>query len=304
METAARKETILIVDDTPANIEILSELLSSEYEVLFATGGEDALEIAVDENPDLILLDVVMPGMDGYEVCSRLKADARTRAIPVIFVTAMDHEEDETKGLDAGAIDYLTKPIRPPIVRARMRNHIQLKRYRDALESLSSSDGLTGIANRRRFDELLDQEWTRARRSHNPLSLTIMDIDHFKAFNDHYGHLAGDDCLRKVAGCLAESVRRPADLVARYGGEEFACLLPDTHAEGAVCVANHIREKVNAMKIPHSASPVADHVTLSMGVSTMIPVIGQSFFDLIRRADELMYEAKNNGRNSIKSQTQ
>jgi diguanylate cyclase (GGDEF)-like protein len=295
------KQTVLIVDDTPANIEILSEVLSNEYEVLFATSGQDALNIAFDQNVDLILLDIVMPDMDGYEVCARLKKDSRTRTVPIIFVTAMDQEEDETKGLDVGAIDYLPKPIRPPIVKARVRNHLELKRYRDFLENLSSTDGLTGISNRRRFDEALDCEWQRARRNQTPLSLILMDVDLFKDYNDFYGHLAGDDCLRQLARVLTEGVRRPTDLVARYGGEEFACLLPDTDLEGAVWIASRMREKVNTMNMPHAHSSVADHITLSLGVATLIPVVGQSSFDLIRHADECLYASKRKGRNQIRS---
>jgi diguanylate cyclase (GGDEF)-like protein len=334
MEKENIKQTILIVDDAPtnieilsevldseyevlfatsgedalnvafeetSNIEILSEVLDSEYEVLFATSGEDALNVAFEETPDLILLDIIMPQMDGYEVCSRLKADARTRAIPVIFVTAMDQEADETKGLALGAIDYLTKPIRPPIVRARVRNHLELKRYRDVLEQLSTTDGLTGISNRRRFDDSLECEWSRARRNQKPLSLIMLDIDFFKAFNDHYGHLAGDDCLRQVARGLANRVRRPADLVARYGGEEFACLLPETDAGGAASMATHFLETMQELNLPHAHSQAADHVTLSMGVATLIPLVGQSSSDLVRDADRFLYEAKQNGRNQFRS---
>jgi diguanylate cyclase (GGDEF)-like protein len=300
MERDTVKQAILIVDDTPANIEILSEVLNVEYEVLFATSGQDALEIAFDETPDLILLDIMMPNMDGYEVCARLKADSRTRAIPVIFVTAMDQEEDETKGLAVGAIDYLIKPVRPPIVRARVHNHLELKRYRDVLEQLSTTDGLTGVANRRRFDEFLEREWSRARRNQTPISLIMQDIDFFKAFNDHYGHLAGDDCLRQVAHALATNVRRPADLVARYGGEEFVCLLPDTDEKGATWMANRFLETMNDLNIPHAYSEAADHVTLSMGVATLTPLVGQSPAGLVLRADQLLYEAKRNGRNQFR----
>lgn len=301
MEKEKVRQTVLIVDDAPANIELLSEVLESEYEVLFALSGEDGLNIAFEEAPDLILLDIVMPQMDGYEVCARLKADPRTRTIPVIFVTAMDLEEDETKGLALGAIDYIIKPIRPPIVRARVRNHLELKRYRDLLERLTTTDGLTGIANRRRFDAFLESEWSRARRSQKPLSLIMLDIDFFKAFNDHYGHLAGDDCLRQVAQCLDGRVRRPADLVARYGGEEFACLLPETNAMGAATMAKRFLESMNELNIPHAYSEAADHVTLSMGVATIIPLIGQPSSELVRRADQLLYEAKQNGRNQFRS---
>lgn len=296
-----RKQSILIVDDEPMNIEILNETLGAEYEILFATHGQEALRIASDERPDLILLDVVMPDLDGYQVCTRLKADPKTRDITIIFVTARDQEEDEAKGLSIGAIDYLAKPIRSAIVRARVRNHLDLKRYRDYLEKLSSTDGLTGVANRRWLDEQLEREWRRARRKQTHLSLILMDIDFFKAYNDHYGHLAGDDCLRQIAQTLNKRTMRPGDLVARYGGEEFVCLLPDTRTEGALWVAKRIQEEVEGLNISHASSPAADHVTLSIGVSTLVPVVGQSPLDLIRRADELLYAAKQDGRNQIKT---
>jgi diguanylate cyclase (GGDEF)-like protein len=224
-------------------------------------------------------------------------------AIPVIFITAMDREEDETRGLEAGAMDYITKPISPPIVRARVRNHLELKRYHDILENLSVTDGLTGIANRRRFDQFLEREWRRAIRSRSPLSLIFMDIDLFKAFNDHYGHLAGDDCLRKLAQGLNEVIQRPADLLARYGGEEFACVLPETDTQGAIAVADKIRQKIDNLNITFTSPTSGDHITVSMGLATLIPLKAQSSADLIRLADELLYEAKKLGRNRVVSQS-
>lgn len=299
MDFEARKRTILIVDDSPSNIVVLNRVLGSEYEVLFATNGQDALDIALEQAPDLILLDVVMPEMDGYEVCAKLKSDSRTHAIPVIFITAMDHLEDEEKGLNIGAIDYITRPVRPPIVRARVKNHLELKCYRDFLLHISSTDGLTGIPNRRCFDESLDREWLRAIRSRGPLSLIMMDIDYFKAFNDYYGHLGGDECLRKIAHALVECIRRPGDLVARIGGEEFACLLPDTAGEGAMRVAERLLEGIERLGIPDACSPISDRVTLSIGVAFLFPQVGQSSTDLVRYADEMLYRAKQSGRNQI-----
>ncbi len=297
----SRNQTVLIVDDTPATIEILGEILGAEQETIFATSGPEALDIARDQQPDLILLDVLMPDMDGYEVLAKLKADPRTRAIPVIFITAMDRDEDEAKGLEAGAIDYITKPVNPVIVKARVHNHLELKRYRDYLENLSATDGLTGISNRRHFDDVLDSEWRRSRRAQTPLSLVLMDIDYFKAYNDHYGHLAGDDCLRKLAKAFVEMSQRAADTVARYGGEEFGCILPGTGIEGALCVAQKIRHRVSQLAIPHETSSVASVVTLSIGVSTLIPLPGQLQWDLIKKADEALYEVKRSGRNQIRS---
>jgi diguanylate cyclase (GGDEF)-like protein len=295
------KQTLLIVDDMVSNIEILDGILGADYDILFATSGKDALQIAGEQKPDLILLDIVMPEMDGYEVCSRLKADSRTSDIPVIFITAMGQEEDESKGLNLGAIDYLTKPVRPSIVKARVRNHLELKRYRDSLKTLSTIDGLTGIPNRRKLDETMDIEWQRSRRNQTPLSFLLMDIDFFKAFNDHYGHLAGDDCLRQVARKLAETVRRPADIVARYGGEEFGLLLPETDASGALWAANRVQEKIKILHIPHAYSTAADYITLSIGAATLIATDKLTISDLIRHADELLYKAKQEGRNQIRS---
>ncbi len=296
-----KKQTVLIVDDMPSNIEILEGVLGTDYEVLFATSGKDALEIASAQNPDLILLDIVIPDMDGYEVCARLKSNPKTQDIPVIFVTAKDQEEDESKGLNAGVIDYITKPIRPAIVKARVHNHLELKRYRDSLKTLSMMDGLTGIPNRRQFDEALENEWRRARRNQTSLALLMMDIDFFKAFNDHYGHLAGDDCLRQLARSLAEVIRRPADLVARYGGEEFVALLPETNAAGALEAAGRIQEKIKMMNMPHAFSSVADRVTLSIGVAATVPTDKQMPIELIKHADDCLYAAKQSGRNTIKS---
>jgi diguanylate cyclase (GGDEF)-like protein len=296
---AIPRPTILIVDDMVTNIEILDGVLNSEYEILFATSGSDALEIAAQQVPDLVLLDVMMPGMDGYQVCRELKRGERTKDLPVIFVTANNQEEDESRGFEAGVVDYITKPVRPSIVLARVRLHLELKRYRDYLKTLSTIDGLTGIANRRKFDEVIESEWRRARRNQSPLSLIMMDIDFFKAYNDHYGHLAGDECLKKLAGGINRVGWRPADLFARYGGEEFVMLLPDTDSKGALEVAKRVQGKIVFLKIPHAYSQVADYVTLSMGVASLTPGDSQTPADLINSADDLLYAAKRNGRNQI-----
>jgi diguanylate cyclase (GGDEF)-like protein len=301
LETIQRS-TILIVDDMVSNIEILEGILNSEYEILFATNGQDALEISAEQIPDLILLDIIMPEMDGFQVCQKLKISEKTRDIPVIFVTANNQEDDESRGFEEGVVDYITKPVRSSIVKARVRLHLELKRYRDHLEALSTIDGLTGIANRRKFDETIENEWRRARRNQSLLSLIMMDIDLFKAYNDHYGHLAGDECLQRLAGRINGLCRRPADLLARYGGEEFVMLLPDMDTEGGVLMANNIQKNVAQLRIPHEYSEVADYVTLSIGVATRIPGGNQTQFDLIHTSDSLLYSAKRGGRNQIKSQ--
>ena len=300
METPANRQTILIVDDAPANIKVLGEALKTEYHIVVATNGEKALQIAASSKPpDLILMDIIMPGMDGYEACKKLKQGEQTRNIPIIFITAKDQEEDETHGLELGAIDYITKPFSLPIVKARVKTHLELKRHRDNLEQLSACDGLTGIPNRRRFEEMIDKEWKRSIRQGRSLTVVMMDIDYFKLFNDHYGHLLGDDCLKLVAETLAASIRRPGDLVARYGGEEFVCVLPETDKEGAITVAELFRKSIDNLKIKHEKSQVSNHVTISLGVATTIPKAEKSMKILLEAADKSLYQAKAAGRNRI-----
>ncbi|MBP2304971.1 diguanylate cyclase [Azospirillum melinis] len=294
---------ILVVDDIPSNVHVLSRILKDDYDIYFATDGEKALDLVQARMPDLVLLDIMMPGMDGFEVCRRIKADPAIHDIPVIFISAKSEVEDETRGLEVGAIDFITKPISPPIVKARVRNHLLLKRQTDLLRSLSFLDGLTGIANRRRFDDTMAREWRRCARSNLPLSLIILDVDHFKAYNDHYGHQAGDECLRVVAELLSDRAKRPSDLVARYGGEEFVCLLPETDGPGAVRVAEGFRTGVAECRIPHAQSPVIPHVTISLGVATVIPSADGSPEQLAEMADQLLYRAKRTGRNRVQDAT-
>ncbi len=294
------RHKILIVDDVSTNIKILGQAMRQEYDISIGINGQKALEIAVSEHPpDLILLDIMMPGMDGYEVCQRLKNDPKTRDIPVIFITTKDEIEDETKGLGLGAVDYIVKPFRLPIVLARVRTHLILKRKTDLLESLVSIDGLTEIPNRRRFDEMLDHEWRRTMRVAAPLSMIMMDIDFFKNFNDNYGHAVGDECLRKVAHTLEYSIKRASDFVARYGGEEFAAILPETTIEAALTIAERIRSNVENLAIPHAFSHVSEHVTLSLGAATLIPTGAMAPNNLIEAADKALYKAKEAGRNRV-----
>ena len=290
---------ILIVDDTPSNIHVLSEALRADYRIKVATSGAVALSVAgnPETRPDLILLDVMMPEMDGYEVCRRLKKAPETQSIPVIFVTAKTDVIDEEFGLSLGAVDYITKPFHQAIVKARLRNHINLKLKTDLLESLALVDGLTCIPNRRRFDEALEQEWKRSVRSGTPLALIIADIDHFKAYNDHYGHGGGDLCLKAVAQALAKSIDRAGDIVARYGGEEFAAVIPNTDEVGAQFLAERCCATVAALRLPHGFSSAADHVTISVGYAALKPGIERSPTELIELADKMLYRAKEQGRN-------
>lgn len=283
---------VLIVDDEPINIEVLVEALEG-FELSFATDGNRALELAASTRPDLILLDVVMPGMDGYDVLRWLKSEPRTQNIPVIFVTAMSEVGDEERGLAFGAVDYITKPISPAIVRARVRTHIELKRQRDLLEEHAAMDGLTGIANRRRFDQELARVWRSAERDGFPLTVMLIDVDHFKRYNDHYGHSPGDECLRRVARALDEAFSRGYDLAARYGGEEFAVLVGGDHGPGQVL---RVLRAVRALEIPHAGSEASVFVSVSVGGLTVAPQPGSIAETSLSQADALLYAAKGAGR--------
>ncbi len=288
---------LLVVDDQPINIQALYQIFHGDHEVFMATNGQQALEFCQQDPPDLILLDVMMPNMDGLEVCRRLKAHSLTREVPVIFVTAQESPDEETRALEAGAVDFITKPVNPAVVRARVRTHLTLKRQADLLRSLAFVDGLTGVANRRRFDDSLQREWRRSRRNGASLALLLIDVDHFKQFNDCYGHLVGDSCLQAVAGALKTCLGRSHDLVARYGGEEFVCLMPDCDARGALAKAEELRQAVIALAIPHQDSPTAAIVTISIGAAITIPVDDNQAEALLELADEQLYTSKTAGRN-------
>ena len=291
------KGRILIVDDAMENIQILHHALQDDHDVLFAMNGAKAIEIAQNQRPDLILLDAVMPEMDGYAVCAALRALPATRDIPIIFVTALKTPEDETRALDAGAADFISKPVNAAVVRARVRTQMTVKRQSDALRALTLTDGLTGVANRRAFDETFDTEWRRCGRAQVPVALIMVDIDHFKNFNDEYGHQAGDECLRKVSAAMRRAAARPQDLVARYGGEEFALLLPHQDGAGAEVVARKLLEEVALLGIVHAKSSAGNTVTVSMGLASIVPSERFDPGTLVKAADALLYRAKAEGRN-------
>jgi diguanylate cyclase (GGDEF)-like protein len=298
-----RKIKMLIVDDQPVNIQVLYRLFAPEYQIFMATSGEAAITTALKEQPDIILLDVMMPGLDGYETCRLLKADQQTRDIPVLFITAHQAPEEETKALDAGGGDYITKPINPAVVRARVKTQLALKLQTDFLKRMVFLDGLTGVFNRRYFDDRLGTEMRRSERDHSALGLILLDVDHFKLFNDRYGHQAGDDCLTAVATALQKAIMRPADVVTRYGGEEFACILPGTDLEGAMLVAQRLCQAVKDLAIPHEASTTAPFLTISAGVAIKPDACVCSANDLLLKADALLYEAKSQGRARVCSGT-
>lgn len=300
LSTLPARPRLLVVDDQPINIQTLYQIFHADHEVFMATSGEQALAFCRGNPlPDLILLDVVMPGLDGLAVCRQLKADPVLANIPVIFVTACMDPADETRALEAGGVDFITKPVNPMVVRARVKTHLTLKAQEDFLRSLVFVDGLTGVANRRRFDEALLSEWRQCRRAGTPLALLMIDIDHFKRYNDHYGHPTGDACLQQVAAVLKAAMQRACDLVARYGGEEFVCLLPGCDQAPALAKAQALQAALAAQGIAHEASPTAAWVTLSIGVAVAQPQAGGSPAALVAAADAALYSAKHRGRNCI-----
>lgn len=319
------KGTILVVDDRADNTELLSVILGLQgYTVEQRDRGGLAIEAAKTRPPDLILMDVSMPDMDGFEVCQRLKADPDTRDIPVIFISALNEAGKKIKAFEYGGVDYITKPFQIEEVLARVGNQLQISRLKTELKAknarlerellerqsiekklldlnqrlsrLAALDSLTQIANRRIFDEFLAKEWQRAQREQQCLSLILCDIDYFKLYNDSFGHQSGDFCLQKVAETIMSAVRRPADLVARYGGEEFAVILPQTPASNALQVAEKIGFKVKQLAISHPESSVGDYVTLSLGVTSLIPHPKYTTKQLLVAADKALYQAKKQGR--------
>ncbi|UQB43445.1 diguanylate cyclase [Thiomicrospira microaerophila] len=296
----AQKGRLLIVDDQPSNLKVLANGLKGEYLIQAADCGEKALQLAERiPQPDLILLDIVMPEMDGYAVIKALKNNPKTQAIPVVFVTALDGTSNEQKGLELGAVDYIAKPFKMPVVKARVRSQVLLKHKTDLLDRESHIDGLTGIANRRQFDEKLQIEGQRLMRNHQPLGVIMVDIDFFKPFNDNYGHGKGDECLVKVAQALQRVFRRPADLVARYGGEEFVAILPETNRRGVQMMAEKMRQAVWDLNFAHGYSAVDSRVTVSLGgISREVDTL-EEVKELLKYADQALYQAKAQGRNQV-----
>jgi diguanylate cyclase (GGDEF)-like protein len=305
---------ILVVDDDPTSIQLLGHILSELGAVRFATRGEDAFRLVRDSPPDVILLDAEMPGMSGFDLCKALKAEPDYAEIPVIFVTSHTETAFEVSGFDFGAADFIAKPVSAPLVIARVKTQLRMKRMADELRRIATTDLLTGVSNRRGFDESLHREWRRARRCDEPLSLLMIDVDHFKPFNDRYGHPAGDVCLRSVAQALVQASLRPADVVARYGGEEFVILLPQTTRSGAAHVAHEILGAIEALGIVHEDSPTAATLTVSIGVgcyddesACWVPFSPETRhtrdlsahpfpIDLVSAADKALYAAKRAGR--------
>jgi diguanylate cyclase (GGDEF)-like protein len=292
-----KESTILIIDDDVTLIRILSHILKDFGQILFAVNGDHGLQIAREHKPDLILLDVGMLPMDGYEVCRRLKNDDATSKSAIIFVTANTGMETEVACLNAGAVDFITKPLNPPVVQARVRTHLRLIQDSAALESQAQRDGLTGLYNRRYFDKAIAAEYSRLQRHQLPLGIAVIDIDYFKKYNDSYGHLAGDIALRAVAHAIEAATKRPGEFVARYGGEEFVVVLPQIDGHTLKQYGQMICEEIRALKIPHSTSEICQSISISAGLAHGIPTIDSSPQALVDQADQALYRAKSLGRN-------
>ena len=308
--TEPNLQRILLVDDDLVVRAKVSESLEQDgFEVILAKNGNDGIAAYQEHRPDLILVDAVMPILDGFEFCEQLK-NLGERLTPILMITSLDDNESVDRAFASGATDYITKPINLPVLRQRVRNLVrqshliknqltELQQANQDLKLLANLDSLTKLSNRRGFDDYIQKEWDRMKRIKAPLSLIMCDVDFFKHYNDRYLHPNGDKCLVKVAMSMRSTVRRSGDLVARYGGEEFAIVLPNTDALGAVSVGENVRSAIKGLQITHEASAVCPYVTISVGVSTIIPNSENDFQALINAADRALYQAKSQGRDRV-----
>jgi len=300
---SSKKNTVLVVDDEPMNIRALTHILAPDYTIYVEKDGYGCVETARELRPDLILLDVIMPARNGFETIEILKSDVVLKDIPVIFVTGLSNPQDEETGFNLGAADYINKPFSPAVVKLRVKNHIHMVNQMREIYSLSVTDTLTGIGNRRHFNNQLEAEWQRGLRQQKPVSFLIFDIDHFKAFNDKYGHIQGDWVLKNVSTAIRDGLLRPTDILARWGGEEFAVILPDTPLEGAKIVAENIRRKIESTTFLLELDDRQEEtkLTISAGINCVIPKNDNSYSldRLIAGADKALYFSKHNGRNKV-----
>lgn len=292
---------ILIVDDDNTVVLALRNVLRGIGQARFARSGLEALAMIQDTLPTLILLDVELPDIGGLEVCRRLKTNPKTCDIPVLFITSHTEPGFEEQVFDAGAADYISKPLNPRVVAARAQTHLAYRLAMQKLNAQAHTDGLTGLANRRSFDETLNEETRRARRQRLPLTVMMIDLDEFKKYNDYFGHLEGDECLKAIAKALKDSTQRPADLVARYGGEEFALILPDTDLRGGEVVARTLLKSVEDLGMVHAPNASHRQVTISIGFAALdldqVSDSEQGGKLLVTAADQALYASKRRGRN-------
>jgi diguanylate cyclase (GGDEF)-like protein len=293
---------LLVVDDEPLNIQVMYQAFSADYQVFMATSGEQALAICRANPPDLILMDIVMSGMDGMEVCARLKADEKTNFIPVIFVTSQTGTHQITQALEPGAVDFISKPVNTAVLRARVKTHLATKFQADFLRALALMDPLTGVFNIRDFEQRLDSEWSRSLRVRSPLSLLILEIDEFEAYSEAGGALAADNGLKQVANILQAHLRRPADMVARYGHSVFACIAPETHCRDALVIANRLLQALRDQAAPSDPSSGMPALSLSAGLATRIEDTTGQAADLFLAAEQQLRLAQSQGGDQVCSQ--
>ncbi|OGT22924.1 MAG: diguanylate cyclase response regulator [Gallionellales bacterium RIFOXYB12_FULL_54_9] len=305
---------VLVVEDSKVALKAICGYIEDMgVRPLKAIDGQTAIEVYTRERPDIVLLDIILPDTNGYEVAKEIRRlQGKDEWTAIIFLSVMSKDEDLARGIEVGGDDYIMKPVGSVVVQAKVRAMYRLVQMQRALvklagqlndanqelQRLSMTDGLTGLANRRMFDESLAREWRRCLRHKKPMSIVMLDVDWFKKYNDRYGHQDGDECLRAVAGELARSAPRPSDLVARYGGEEFVMILGDTGQDGATWVASRIRQHVDALQLPHKDSSFG-HVTVSCGVSSVMPRNDLTVDALVKSADNALFLSKNQGRNIV-----
>lgn len=298
-----KSSTILLVDENPHDLRLLREALKDYGDILFATSGAAALRMVAKCQPDLIITDLQLSDTDGIELCRRLKKQKETRDIAVLLIAYEENHKYEVAALEAGAADFINKPINQQIIRARVKTQLNIVRHNNLLRLLADKDGLTEVYNRRYFETQSRIELKRHYRQQHPLTLALLDIDHFKPYNDAYGHLQGDICLREVAQAIQECTRRPGEFVARYGGEEFAVILPNTSIHNAKKYGQWICEQVLSLAVPHAHSGAVPFVTISVGLATVVPTSLTTLENLITTADSALYLAKESGRNQFKVAT-
>ncbi len=291
-------EKILIVDDSILQASKLKSILEEEYDITVAHSPETGLNLAREGHFSLILLDVVMPGMDGFTLLKKLQEEIITQNVPVILITSLADVQNEQTGLILGAVDYIIKPFNPLIVKARVNTHVKLYSYRKQIEYQSMTDQLTGVANRRQYDLHSAQKWKECLRLKLPFSVCMFDIDRFKLYNDTFGHPAGDKVIASVAKCVSSHLRRSTDFFARYGGEEFVALLVGDGSDKSFNHFKAVRQAVEDLHIPHDPS-VAPWVTVSVGGVTVVPNEDLHYDSVLKMADTMLYDAKKEGRNRV-----
>lgn len=294
-----QKELILIVDQSKLNVAVLTKILGDKYSIESAYDGETGLMMAKLVVPDLIVLDIVLPDIDGYEIIMQLKKMNITKDIPIIFISSLSDDADEERGLLLGAVDYIKKPFSYAVVAARVNTHITISKQRKIIENIASLDGLTQIPNRRVYDEFLDVRWARCVNEKLPITIFYADIDYLKQYNDSYGHAQGDVALKAVANTLAQVLGKKGDYVARVGGEEFAIIMLQKDTTSIKSYIDHIRSSIEHLGIEHSASKAANVLTISAGGVTMVPKPGDLIGQMVNRVESNLNRAKENGRNCV-----